>query len=226
MREFAPDGIDINMGCPVPKIAGKSLAGAALMKHQDKAVEIVKRLKEIKLGVPVSVKTRLGWFNDREIVTFAPKLEAAGADLLTLHGRTKIQGYSGRANWDIIGEIKRKITIPLIANGDITSDEDIQRCLVTTGADGIMIGRAALGNPWIFSDKIPDREELVETILRHAELHLCRYGENSINTFRKHLAYYLKGDRIKIFNQGKELKGRLLRVSSLDEMKEILTQVI
>jgi len=224
--KFHPDGIDINMGCPVPKIAGKSLAGAALMKHQDKAVEIIKKIKAENLGVPLSIKTRLGWGSENDILEFAPKLEQAGADLITIHGRTKTQGYSGKANWEKIREVKKILSIPVIANGDINSPEDMQKCLELTGADGVMIGRSALGNPWIFTDRIPEKKELVGIILKHADLHLKRYGEKTINTFRKHLAYYFKGDRVFGIENLKEIKSRLVRVGSMNELKEILGELI
>lgn len=148
-------GIDINMGCPVPKIAGKANSGAALMKDHVRAVEIVRALKKANLGVPVSVKTRLGWSKDDEILEFAKKLEDAGVDAISIHGRTKMQGYSGQANWERIAEVKKLVNIPVIANGDITSQEDIARCLEITGADGVMIGRGALGNPWVFQNVPP-----------------------------------------------------------------------
>lgn len=227
-EKYKPDGIDINMGCPVPKISGKVLAGAALMKNYDKAVEIVRMLKKNKLSVPVSVKTRLGWSKEDEILTFAPKLEEAGADAITIHGRTKIQGYAGQANWKMIGEVKKIISIPVIANGDIKSAEDIKKCLEITDADGVMIGRGALGNPWIFKNEDCEitNKELVDTVLRHARLHLERYGERGMVTFRKHLAWYFKGDRIAGIKNAKKLKAELMKINSIEELKNILqTQI-
>lgn len=223
VNKFHPDGIDVNMGCPVPKIAGKNLAGAALMKNPERAMEIITRIKAENLGVPLSVKTRLGWGSDSEILEFAPRLEQASADLITIHGRTKKQGYSGKANWKKIEEVKKILNIPVIANGDINRAEDIKKCLDATGANGVMIGRAALGNPWIFLDKIPNTKEFVEVILRHAELHLEHYGEKSINTFRKHLAYYFKGDRVSGIRNLKEIKSRLVRVGSMEELNTIFS---
>ena len=214
-----PDGIDVNMGCPVPKIAGKSKAGAALMKDHERAVAIIKELKAANLGVPVSVKTRLGWSKDDEILEFAQKLEQAGADAITIHGRTKKQGYSGVANWDRIKEVKKLVSIPVIANGDIHSREDIARCLEITGADGVMIGRAALGNPWIFDMRNTKECEIakidvVKIVLRHAELHLEHYGEEfGLKTFRKHLLCYFRG-----FDGVKELRQRLVRVEKYEEL--------
>lgn len=238
-----PAGIDINMGCPVPKIAGRADSGAALMKDHKRAVEIVEALKNANLGVSVSVKTRLGWSRDDEILEFAQKLEDAGVDAISIHGRTKVQGYTGKANWERIAEVKKLVSIPIIANGDITSQEDIQRCLEITGADGVMIGRGALGNPWIFQNIPPPRrgrqegvtektnnptqpsptrvgniEEVKRVVLRHAELHLARYGEGSMTTFRKHLLYYFKR-----MPNVKELRMKLARVSSLEELEKMLS---
>lgn len=250
--KYHPEGIDINMGCPVPKITGKVAAGAALMKNHDVAVKIVKELKNEKLGAPISVKTRLGWSDPKEILEFAPKLEAAGADAITIHGRTKTQGYSGKANWEMIGEAKKRVSIPVIANGDIKNSEDIKRCLDTTRADGIMIGRGALGNPWIFRYVIPSEaqrsrgtpfaqglrdpsaslrfaqddkitsDELIEVVLRHAKYHIERYGEKSMVTFRKHLAWYFTNR--KIFNI-KELRKKLVQIRTMAELEEILKNI-
>lgn len=250
--KYHPDGIDINMGCPVPKITGKNLAGAALMKDHDRAVEIIKELKEINSGVPISVKTRLGWGRDDEILEFAPKLEAAGADVISIHGRTKTQGYTGEANWARIAEVKKMLKIPVLANGDIKDAEDIKRCLEITGADGVMIGRGALGNPWIFrksviftpqlsslrkqgscvvnldpcfrrDDRTPPLEQLIKVVLRHAELHVAHYGEQyGLTTFRKHLLYYFRSSRIKGVMNLKKPRIQLAQVKDLAELKNIL----
>ena len=150
-KRFKPDGIDLNMGCPVPKIAQKTAAGAALMKNPTLAAEIVKSVKKA-VKLPVSVKTRLGWSNPDEIVKFAVILEKAGADLITIHGRTKAQGYSGTADWETITKVKKILKIPVIANGDIVDCASAKKCLEITGADGLMIGRGSLGSPWVFKE--------------------------------------------------------------------------
>ena len=220
--KFKPDGIDINMGCPVPKIAGKNDAGASLMKDPNRAVKIVQELKKENLGVPLSVKTRLGWSRVEEILEFAPRLAEAGVDALTVHGRTKVQGYEGKANWDMIGQVKKILTIPVIANGDIQSETDIKNCLEQTGADGVMIGRGALGNPWIFNNYLPGVEEIKQIVLKHAKLHLAHYGEGSMTTFRKHLVWYFKGDRFP--NQKislKEIRMKLVKVNTIEELRII-----
>ena len=231
-------GIDVNMGCPVPKIAGKSMAGASLMRDHERAVGIVKALKNANLGLPISVKTRLGWSKNDEILSFAPMLEQAGADAITIHGRTKIQGYSGKADWDMIAKVKKLVSIPVIANGDINSAEDIERCLEVTQADGVMIGRGALGNPWIFQQfQISPRpeardskanfkfqiviDEIKRVVLRHAELHLGRYGvEHGLKTFRKHLLCYFKN-----IPNAKDLRKELVRVEDLEQLQKILCKV-
>lgn len=221
VEKFKPNGIDINMGCPVPKIAGRSNAGASLMKDHERAIKIVKTLKSENLGVPISVKTRLGWNKEDEILEFARKLEEAGVDLLTVHGRTKSQGYSGSANWDVIAKVKKIISIPMIANGDIKSAEDVKNCLSITGADGVMIGRAALGNPWIFSGKIPDLKEIKKVVLRHAQLHVGHYGERfGLVAFRKHLLSYFRG----VFGAAK-WRIELAQVKDLEELKKVLKKI-
>jgi len=225
VKKFKPDGIDINMGCPVPKITKKGQAGASLMKDQDRAVEIVKALKSANLGVPVSVKTRLGWTNDDDILEFAPKLEKAGADLITIHGRTKKQGYSGQANWDRIAEVKKLVSVPVIANGDIRSQEDIDKCIDITRSDGVMIGRGALGKPWVFEVKSQKSkvksDEIVRVVLRHAQLHIEHYGDgHGLKTFRKHLLFYFKG-----FPGVKGLRQELVKVETMADLKKILNNL-
>lgn len=224
-----PDGIDINMGCPVPRIcgAGKGRSGAFLMKDHETAIDIIKALKKANLGLPITVKTRLGWSKNSEILDFAPKLEQAGADAITIHGRTKIQGYSGKADWEMIGKVKKLVSIPIIANGDIDTSEDIEKCLEITGADGVMIGRAALGNPWIFNYVRTTNKyeitncELVRVVMRHAELHLEHYGEkHGLKTFRKHLLYYFKN-----FPNAKELRRELVKVNDFEDLKKILKNI-
>ena len=198
------------------------------MKNPDKAAAIVRAIKAEKLPIPVTVKTRLGWSDPREILSFAPLLEQAGADGISIHGRTKIQGYAGKADWKIIGMVKKILKIPVIANGDIGSGEDIERCLQITGADGVMIGRGALGNPWVFSGNRPEdlnSNELARVVLRHAHLHLEHYGPKSMVTFRKHLAWYFKGGRVGDITGIKKIRGALMQISSVDELEIILQKI-
>jgi nifR3 family TIM-barrel protein len=226
--KYSPDGIDINMGCPVPKITRKTKAGAALMRYPELAVEIIEAIKAEKLGVPLSVKTRLGWDEDDEVLSFALQLEKAGIDRITIHGRTKVQGYSGKANWSRIAEVKRVLKIPVIANGDILAPNDIKECLKVTGADGVMIGRGALGNPWILAGSPVDQisiGELLPVVRRHADLHVKHYGERGMITFRKHLLWYFHGNRIVGLREIKKIRASLARVSSLGQLDEVLSSL-
>ena len=231
--KFKPDGIDINMGCPVPKISQKSKAGAALMKYPDLAEKIIRAIKKEKLNCPLSAKTRLGWSETRDILEFAPRLERAGIDAITIHGRTKNQGYAGVADWNKIAEVKKILSIPVIANGDIKSTDDIRRCLEITRADGVMIGRGALGNPWILRSHAQANSsqftvhsfDLIKIILRHAELHLTHYGDRGIVTLRKHLPWYFHGSRAEGIKDIKKIRAELVRVSSMDELKTILRTI-
>jgi len=221
VKKYKPDGLDLNMGCPVPKVAKKNFSGAGLLRDIPRACEIVKALKIVDLGLPISVKTRLGWFRDDEILEFIPRLVEAGVDVISVHGRTRQQGYTGKANWERIGEVKKLVSIPVIANGDVTSVEDVQKCLEITGADGVMIGRGALGNPWIFTGQKPAREEIKQVILRHAKLHLQHYGEEyGLVTFRKHLLLYFKG-----WLGIKKFKTELVQVRALADLQDILQKI-
>jgi len=252
VKKFKPDGIDINMGCPVPKIVGKGESGAALMKDHKRACEIVKEVKKVlvnlernkknnlpsflprKLGrfkktnIPLSIKTRLGWSNSEDILEFVPKLEKAGADLITIHGRTKTQGYMGKADWGMIACAKRTVKIPVLANGDILSPADAKKCLQITKCDGVMIGRGALGNPWMFNQFIAnssqpiDFKEKIKVILYHAKLHEKQYG--SLVSFRKHLMWYFKGDRMNLKNL-KLLRQELAKVESLEGLKLVFKDI-
>lgn len=225
VERCGPDAIDINMGCPVNKLVS-NFDGAALMKDPARAVEIVRAVKAV-VSVPVSVKIRLGWSDDRECLDFSKRIEDAGADLVSVHGRTRAEGYSGSANWSRVGDVKAQLSIPVLVNGDIRCADDAKSALKASNADGMLIGRGALGNPWIFealnatfferSFSPPSREERIAEVLRHARLHIARYGERGIVSFRKHLAYYFKGEA-----GNKELRSALVRVSSLQELKEVL----
>jgi len=224
-EKFQPDGIDINMGCPVPKIAQRSKAGASLMRHPNLAVEIIEKILGQNIRAPLSVKTRLGWQRDDEIFDFAKRLQDAGVKLVSIHGRTRIQGYSGAANWERIGEVKRILHIPVLANGDIKSREDIKECLEITHADGVMIGRGALGNPWILCPRQVQMTAgtIARAILRHAELHVKHYGERGVVILRKHLPWYIHGERAKFFKNPKKIRSLLVRVNSLSELRSILS---
>ncbi len=224
--------IDINMGCPTPKIV-KNGEGAALMRDPAKAARIVREVAGA-VSVPVTVKMRKGWDEGSvNAVEVAKRVEEAGAKAVTVHGRTRVQFYSGRADWQIIAEVKKAVRVPVIGNGDIWTPQDALAMLVETGCDGVMIGRAALGNPWIFSRTVhylktgeilpePSLEERVSAALRHACLLAEIKGEKiAVLEMRKHASWYIKGVR-----GAAGLREKIVRAQGIDELKEILRGVI
>ncbi|OGL73087.1 tRNA dihydrouridine synthase DusB [Candidatus Uhrbacteria bacterium RIFCSPHIGHO2_12_FULL_60_25] len=230
---FNPDGIDINMGCPVYNIVS-NFNGASLMREPERATAIVNAVKDA-VTVPVSVKTRLGWSKDTDVLEFVKVLEAAGADLISIHGRTKEQGYSGTSNWDRVGEARRNTSLPVLVNGDITSVETAKDALSRSGADGVLIGRGALGNPWVFRDLVaglrdnvpaqpPTLDERIAVVREHARLHVLRYGERGLVKLRKHLPWYFKKELRKQYPwiDFNALRGKLVRVTTLEELDDIL----
>lgn len=230
MEHANPEGIDINMGCPVYKITS-NFNGAALMKEPDRAVAIIKEMKQAIGDTPLSVKIRLGWDDPDTFKTFIPVIEEAGADLITMHGRTKAQGYSGKSDWERIRQAKAIATVPFIANGDIHEPRQVAEALDQTGADGVLIARGALGNPWFFKQVVDplcrvSLKERVDVVLEHARLHVAQYGERGMLSFRKHLSWYFKTNKIGFEVPGiKHYRSQLVRVSSLDELKEILYEI-
>ena len=204
--KYSPDIIDINMGCPVPKVVNNN-SGCALMKDSQRAAEIVRAVKSVS-GVPVTVKFRKGWSsNSVNAVEFAEMLENAGADALTIHGRTKDQMYSGKADRNIIKMVKQAVKIPVIGNGDIDSLESCLDMYNSTGCDLAMIGRASYGNPFIFREIEcyfenteyipPDIEKRMEIMLYHIKLILQQPEKNNeqraMKEARKHASWYMKG---------------------------------
>ena len=222
--------LDINMGCPVPKIV-RNGEGSALMKNPKLVHEIVsKTVKAIEK--PVTVKIRKG-FNDSCInaVEIAKIIEDAGAAAVAVHGRTREQYYSGKADWDIIRQVKEAVSIPVIGNGDVVSGESAIAMMRQTGCDGVMIGRGAQGNPWIFSElieyektgKMPERpglEEIKNMILRHAKLQLEYKGEYlGIREIRKHVAWYTTG----LPNSAK-LRAEINAVETYEQLESLLKE--
>ena len=197
--------IDINMGCPAQKVVGGA-AGSALMKMPDLAGRIVEEVKK-NTFLPVTVKMRIGWDDQsRNAVEFAKIVEAAGANALTVHGRTRMQQYSGQADWDMIGRVKKAVHIPVIANGDIVDGESALECLRVTGCDGLAVGRGCLGNPWLFAQikaalegrdySPPSYETVVETAMGHArDMEKWRGEKSALLEMRKHFACYVSGRR-------------------------------
>lgn len=198
------DFLDINMGCPMPKIANSG-DGCGLMRTPELAGEIVKAVKNA-INIPVTVKCRLGWDKgSMNVLDFTKRMEDCGADMLTVHGRTRSMLYSGVANWDMIAKVKQQCSIPVIANGDIIDGETAIKCLKWTGADGVMIGRASFGDPWVFSNTSaalsgqaysgkPVLCERVETAVRQFTLAYEDKGEHiACLEARKHFAWYLRG---------------------------------
>ena len=223
LQEYNPDIIDINMGCSVKCVSGRG-AGAGLLRTPLKIARIFRRLSR-QLEVPLTGKIRLGWDDhQRNYLLVARIIEENGGALLAVHGRTRSQGYGGQADWDAIAEIKQALSIPVIGNGDVRTVADIDRLKAYTGCDGIMIGRGAIGNPWIFSRR--DRQQIAPDEVRDVMVrHLARMmnfyaGDYGLVLFRKHLSRYLSPVPL-----SKELRQRLLTAEAPAEFMSLLDQV-
>jgi tRNA-dihydrouridine synthase B len=193
VQELGPDAIDLNMGCPARSIAGRG-GGVGLMRAPLKVARLVRRLTTA-LSVPLTVKMRLGWENAPNFRLISRIVEDNGAALIAIHARTKEQGYRGVADWDAIGEVKAAVRIPVIGNGDVKTVADVGRMRGHTGCDAVMIGRAAIANPWIFAGldrhQVPD-PQVREFLARHLERNIRFYGpEDGPRLFRKHAVQYL-----------------------------------
>lgn len=224
LQERGPDIIDVNMGCSAKCVSGRG-AGAGLLRTPQKVAQIFKELST-RLEVPVTGKIRLGWDEqDRNYLLIARIVEENGGALLAVHGRTKAQGYTGQADWDAIAEVKQSVSIPVIGNGDVRTVADVERIQSYTGCDGVMIGRGAIGNPWIFSRldraEVPP-QDVREVMLRHLDRMLTFYeGDYGLILFRKHASRYLSP-----FPLSPDLRARLMTAEQPEEFLSLLDSTI
>ena len=219
--------VDINMGCPVRKIAKKG-GGSALLKEPELAQEIVKKVSKA-ISIPLTVKMRLGWCEtNRDSISFALGLQEAGAQLVTVHGRTRKQGFGGIADWEAISKIKKSLDIPVIANGDIKNSLDAIKCLEITNADGVMIGRASMGAPWLVGQIdaeinrkktfiSPDAKMKVSLALEHLKLLVSKKGNHGLFIARKHMNWTCRG-----FQGASALRHKLVRANTPNEAIKLL----
>lgn len=224
--------IDINMGCPVPKVV-KNGEGSALMKNPALIREIVSQVVKTA-GKPVTVKMRLGWNeNSINVIECAGEAEAAGAAAVTVHGRTREQYYSGKADWTIIKELKKQLKIPVIGNGDVFSAEDGIRMMDETGCDMVMVARGALGNPWIFRElvslwkdgtivKRPEFKEVISTMKTQLDMMASYKGDHcAVLEMRKHVGWYVKG-----VHGAAALRQSVNKIDDIDELRKFLTSLV
>ena len=232
-ENMKPDIIDINMGCPVTKVAVKAKAGSALLKHPDKVKDIVSAVVDT-VDLPVTVKIRSGWDNRHiNACEIAKIIEKCGASAITVHPRTREDRYGVKSNWSLIKKIKDTLSIPVIGNGDIFTCYDAKRMIDETGCDAIMIGRGVLGNPWLIKQCVeylddgiePEKiglEEKIEMIKRHAELlSEIRPEKVAIHKMRTHAAYYLKGQYRSV-----EIKPKLFKMNTKEELFSLLDEYV
>jgi nifR3 family TIM-barrel protein len=230
-EKMHPDIIDINMGCPVPKVAVSAQAGAALLKNPDKVYEIVKSVVEA-VSIPVTVKIRSGWDkNSINAIEIAKVCERAGASAICVHPRTRSQRYEGLSDWNIIKEVKESISIPVIGNGDIRNVDDAKRMIELTNCDAVMIGRGVLGNPWLIRDivnyledgalpKVISKDEKIDMCIKHMNYLLSFKDEKTaVLEMRSHIAWYLKG-----LDGVNEVKREIFKATTEKDVLEILTK--
>lgn len=230
-ENMKPDIIDINMGCPVPKVALRAQAGSALLKNPEKVYEIVASVvKSVK--VPVTVKIRSGWdSNNINAEEIAKLIEKAGASAITVHARTRAQGYSGKADWNIIKQVKEAVNIPVIGNGDIKTCYDAKKMIEETNCDAVMIGRGCIGNPWLIKETVeylennkeiakPTNLDRINMILEHLErLIKTKSEKQALLEIRTHIGYYLK-----TIPNTSELKNNIFKTKTIQELKKLLEE--
>jgi tRNA-dihydrouridine synthase B len=227
-----PDLIDLNVGCPVRKVVSRQ-AGAALLQNLPLLATVVRRMTEAS-AVPVTAKIRLGWDGSlASVVEIVQVLENAGARAAAIHARTRAEKFGGEPHWELIGEAKRAVSIPIIGNGDVRSPDDAVRMLETTGCDAVMVGRAAFGDPWVFRRvrafwergerlPLPTVAERLETGLRHLQMMVQATGpERAAREMRKHAAWYIKG-----LPHSARVREQVNRTRSVDEMSELLSRYV
>jgi nifR3 family TIM-barrel protein len=232
VEDMGFDLLDINFGCPVPKIVSPG-GGSALLREPDKAREIFRAIIQRIKKIPVTVKMRLG-FSDQsgeEAVRIAKIAEEEGLSAVAVHGRTRAQGYSGKADWQAIGHVKKAVRIPVIGNGDVNGPEDAQKMLEVSGCDGVMIGRGALGNPWIYKsienslsgkpgEINASLEEKRQAALRHLDLEIATEDPRlAVLKFRRIACWYFKN-----YPGNAEFRNRVQQADSAEEMRELITR--
>ena len=224
--------IDLNVGCPVPKIV-KNGEGSALLKKPYVLFDVVCAMVK-EAGKPVTAKIRMGFSRGENLaVETAKALEAAGAAAVTVHGRTREQYYEGKADWQVIADVKRAVNIPVIGNGDVNSGRDAVDMLEQTGCDGVMIARGALGNPWIFRDAIalwkgntlppePTKAERVSMLLRHLDLVADDKGDRiAVREMRKHVGWYVKG-----MHGASAIKRKINQIDDIEKMRQAIRSIV
>ena len=222
VEDLGPDFIDINMGCPATKVCkGGEGAGSALLRDPSLAGAIVTEVVKA-VSLPVTAKIRIGWNEgERNYNEIIPALEDGGVSLIAIHGRTKVQGYTGLADWDAIEEAAALATVPVVGNGDILTHEQAMERLKGSNCRGIMIGRGACGNPWIFTGHNPSPKEVFDQVMEHLEMSLEHYGPWGLVLMRKHMAKYIHG-----FRNASSIRHRLMTTEDPKEVADILGEIL